>query len=194
MYATVVAVESNVEYNNIQADAAQVITTAAIYLQSAELQSNPQNPAMVMNTVPDDLMDVGNVGEQIPSNAATDNNPDMQEETPSDAAIDNDPGMQVVDEQVLEINILQEEMNLLCTETVEDPSESPTTDDLRDRMNLLHHEPANMEPVADDIEMIEKPQGESDTTDTTPEEEIVSNTVQLDSQDNGAAQIPDPLT
>ena len=72
-------------------------------------------------------------------------------------------------------------MDLLCTETVENSSELPTTDVLRDRTDLLHHEPANAEPVDDDIEMMKKPQEESDTK---PEEEIVNKTVRLDSQDN----------
>ena len=57
-------------------------------------------------------MDVGNVGEQTPSDATIDNNKNMQEELPSDAATDND---------------------LFCTETMEDPPESHTTDNLRDR-------------------------------------------------------------
>ena len=170
------AVESNIEYNHIHVDAEQAITTAEIYLQSAKLQSSSQQPlATAMNTNQDNPMDVGNAGDN----------------TPSDAATDNNPGMQVVDEQVLKINVLQEDMDLLCAEIVEDPSEPPTMDDLRDRTNPLHHEPVNMEPVADDIKMTENPQEESDTT---TEEEIISKTVQLDPQDNGAAEVPDLQT
>ena len=44
-YATAMSGETTVKYNHIHAEAAQAITTAQIYLQSAEMQPDPQPPA-----------------------------------------------------------------------------------------------------------------------------------------------------
>ena len=174
-YATAMSVEASVKYNHIHAEAAQAITTAQIYLQAAEMQPDPQPPAPVtqtQNTNPDDLMDVG-------------------EQTPAGVATENHLGTEIVDEQVLELNVPQDNMDLLCKGIVENPFEPSTTGDLRDRKKPLHHTSTEVDPVVDDVEMAENPQGEPDAP---PEEEIVNKTIWLEPQDNGEAQIPNPQT
>ena len=87
------AVTMNSEkYNHIRANAALALTTAEIYLQSAVLLPSFPDPD------PGDPMDVDNVGEHTPSEAAIDNDPDTHEQTPSDEANDNNPGMLVADD------------------------------------------------------------------------------------------------
>ena len=113
----------------------------------------------------------------------------MWASTPSEAAINNNPDMLAADEPVLELTVPKEEMDLLYTNS----SELSITDVPRDRTDSLHQEPANTEPVDDDIEMTKKPQEEPDTK---PEEEIVlSKTVRLDSHKHEEACLPnDPQT
>ena len=97
-YAAAVAMD-NEKYNHIHANAALAITTADIYLQSAELLPSYPDPD------PGDPMDVDNVGEHTPSEAAINNDPDTHEQTPSYEANDNTPDMQVADDIVHELNV-----------------------------------------------------------------------------------------
>ena len=118
-YATAVPMDSK-NYNNIHANAVSAITTAEIYLQSADMM-----PSYLLSSDPDVPMDVDNVGEQTPSEAATDNNPDTHEQTPSNEANENTLDMQAADDIILELKVRKDEMDQLYT--VENPSELSTT-------------------------------------------------------------------
>jgi hypothetical protein len=83
-------------------------------------------------------MEVGNAGKQTLSD-----DKNMREELTSDRTANNDPDMQVTKDQILQINVQQDEIDMFCTETVENPHESPATEDnLRDRTNPLQPESA----------------------------------------------------
>ena len=108
-YATAMSGETTVKYNHIHAEAAQAITTAQIYLQSAEMQPDPQPPATVTNTQntnPDDPM---GVGEQTPAGVATENHLGA--------------GAEIADDQILELTVLQNDMDLLCGGIADNPFE-----------------------------------------------------------------------
>ena len=145
--------------------------------------------ATVLNpvTVQDDQMEVGNTGEQTFSEATTNNGKNMSEERTSDATANNDSEMQVIDDQVLQINVRQDEIDMFCAETVDDPHKSPTTEvSLKNGTDPTQPEPVKPELGSGNIEMVVEPLKEPDTT---PEEDIVSNkTVQIDSQGAGMNQ------
>ena len=159
-HAGSVNLESKVEYNNIQAKCCTGDNDSRnklIIQQTATEFTTPRNGAEHCHH-----SRRPNGGRQTSSDATTDNNKNMQEELLSNATTDNDPDMQVTDDQILQINVLQDEIDLLCPGTEEDPPESPATDNLRDRTN--QPELAKSEPGSDDIEMVAEPPKEPDTT------------------------------
>ena len=115
---------------------------------------------MVLNTVTiqDDPMEVGN------ADATTDIDKNMQEELLSEETTNNGPNMQVTEDQILQINVLQDKIDSLCPGTKEDPTESPASDNLRDRINPSQPEPAKSEPGPDNIKMVAEPPKKPDTT------------------------------
>ena len=145
-YATAVPDRQKQNYNNIHANAVSAIITAEVYLQS-----NDMEPDYLLCSDPDAPMDVDNMGEQTPSEAATIDNPETHNITKSNEAHDDTPD-QVADDVILELNIREDEIDQLYT--VVNPSELSTTDALRDRADSLHHESVNTGPADDDIEMV----------------------------------------
>ena len=123
---------NSVEYHTIQANTAQAITIAKIYLSSNSLpssskittQSNQHLPATILTpaivalsppvATQHEQLGFYNTGEQILSETAIANETEMQVESSPDATADNDNlGMQTDDEQFLQIILRQEEVDQL---------------------------------------------------------------------------------
>ena len=84
----------------------------------------------------------------------TDNGKAMQQESTLDATADNDLNMQT-DDQFLQLNVQQDEIDMLYAEAMEDPIESPKTENNpRDGLNLSPTEPTLPELRPGDIKII----------------------------------------
>ena len=62
------------------------------------------------------------------------------------------PGTEIADE-LLELDLPQDDMDQLCEGTVDNPCETSTTGDFRDRTDPLHPTLTEVDPVEDDVEM-----------------------------------------
>ena len=133
---------NSVEYLTTQANAAQAITIAEIYLSSNGLSSNPQTtsqsnphlpatiltPATVAPSLPvavqHEQLGFDNTGEQTLLEIAITNDTEMQAEPLPDATADNNNlGMLTDDEPFLQIGLRQEEVDQLYEEAMEEPLE-----------------------------------------------------------------------
>ena len=181
MYAAIVPMNEN--YNFITVKAAEAITMAKIYLGHADLQHDPN---------PNDQMDIDDTGDHTSLEAVTSNDPDTQEQAKSTEANENSPHMQMTNElNVLQINIDEEEVDLLCPEG-ENPSELSLTTAPRDGADPLHREPMNPAPVDDaiddDIVMMTTPQ---DKSDTKSEDDVNLKTIRCDPEGHEEAHTQD---
>ena len=137
-YGTAMSKVTSKRYNHIHAEAAQALTNIQIYLQTAEMQVDPPNTAVqTQNTNPDDFMEVSG-------------------QTLTGAATENHLGTEIADE-LLELNVPQDNIDQLCEGIVENPFDTSTTGNLRDRTDPLHPTPTEVDPMADDVEMTENP-------------------------------------
>ena len=145
IYTGAVNPDSGMEYHTIQANTAQAITVAEVYLSSTGLQStyqigtqlSSQLPAMVPDHViiQPKQMDFGNTGEQILSEATTHTSNNMSKESTTEATADNDLNMQT-DDEFLQLDVQHDEIDMLYPEAMEDLDESPKTENNpRDGLN-----------------------------------------------------------
>ena len=186
-YTGAVNPDSGMEYHTIQANTAQAITVAEVYLSSTGLQStyqigtqlSSQLPAMVPDHViiQPKQMDFGNTGEQILSEATTHTSNNMSKESTTEATADNDLNMQT-DDEFLQLDVQQEKIDTLYADAMEDLIvESPKTEhNHRDGLNPSMPEPTLPELGPSDIEIII----EAPKEPATATEEIVNKTVRVD--------------